>query len=143
MKKHHITALIVSVVALLMAVTAGKAFLEHRRPEAIVRGPGVTGIRKLSSWFPTLAGSPGDTDVYIFQGEESGGSMLIIGGTHPNEPSSFLSAVLLIENAVVNAGTLYVIPRANSSGFTHNDPQEGAPMGYSLTLSDGSSRYFR
>jgi len=143
MKKHHITALIVSVVALLMAVTAGKAFLEHRRPEAIVRGPGVTGIRKLSSWFPTLAGSPGDTDVYIFQGEESGGSMLIIGGTHPNEPSSFLSAVLLIENAVENAGTLYVIPRANSSGFTHNDPQEGAPMGYSLTLSDGSSRYFR
>ena len=143
MKKHHITALIVSVVALAMALTAGKAFLEHRKPETIVRGPGVTEIRKLSAWFPALAGTPGDTDVYIFQGAQPGGSMLIIGGTHPNEPSSFLSAVLLIENAVVNTGTLYVIPRANESGFTHNDPQEGAPMGYSLELDDGSSRYFR
>ena len=39
------------------------------------------------------------------EGANPGGSMLIIGGTHPNEPSSFLSAVLLIENAGVDAGT--------------------------------------
>lgn len=143
MKKHHISALIVSLVALGMALIAGISFLEHRKPETIVRGPGVTEVRRLSAWFPALAGTPGDTDVYIFRGGEPGGSMLILGGTHPNEPSSFLSAVLLIENSVVRTGTLYVIPRANESGFTHNDPQEGAPLGYTLELGDGSTRYFR
>lgn len=143
MKKHHISALVVSVVALAMAVTASMAFLEHRIVEPIVKGPGVSEIRKLSAWFPGLEGTPGDTDVYIFKGKAPGGSMLIIGGTHPNEPSSFMSAVLLIENATVDTGTLYVIPRANASGFTHNDPQEGAPASYSFTLADGSRRTFR
>ncbi len=143
MKKHHISALAVSVIALSMAVTAGTTFLEHRVLEPIVKGPGVSEIRKLSAWFPGLAGTPGDTDVYIFKGNAPGGSMLIIGGTHPNEPSSFMSAVLLVENSTVQTGTLYVIPRANASGFTHNDPQEGAPVSYSFMLKDGSRRTFR
>ena len=143
MKKHHITALAISVVALAMAAVAGKTFLEHRIVEPIVRGPGVTDVRKLSAWYPGLAGTPGDTDVYVFEGDAPGGSMLVLGGTHPNEPSSFLSAVLLIENAIVRTGTLYVIPRANVSGFTHNDPQEGAPVTYSIPLKDGSLRTFR
>jgi len=143
MKKHHISALVVSVVALAMAVVASTTFLEHRILEPIVKGPGISEIRKLSAWFPGLAGTPGDTDVYVFKGNAPGGSMLIIGGTHPNEPSSFMSAVLLVENATVDTGTLYVIPRANASGFTHNDPQEGAPVSYSFTLKDGSSRTFR
>lgn len=143
MKKHHISALVVSVIALAMAVTASKTFIEHRIVEPLVKGPGVSEIRKLSAWFPGLAGTPGDTDVYMFKGDAPGGSMLIIGGTHPNEPSSFMSAVLLVENATVETGTLYVIPRANASGFTHNDPQEGAPVSYSFTLADGSRRTFR
>ncbi len=143
MKKHHISALAVSVIAIAMAAIASTTFLEHRKLEPIVKGPGVSEIRRLSAWFPGLAGTPGDTDVYIFRGDAPGGSMLIIGGTHPNEPSSFMSAVLLVENATVDTGTLYVIPRANASGFTHNDPQEGAPVSYSFTLADGSRRTFR
>jgi hypothetical protein len=143
MKKHHVSALLVSVLAAAMAFIAAAAFLEHRIPEPIIKGPGVTGLRKLSEWFPGLTGTPGDTEVYIFRGAAPGGSMLVLGGTHPNEPSSFLSTVLLIENAEVDTGTLYVIPRANTSGFTHNDPQEGAPTRYSFGLPDGSRRYFR
>lgn len=69
--------------------------------------------------------------------------MLVLGGTHPNEPSGFLSAVLLVENASASRGTLYVIPRANNSGFTHNDPQEGAPERYTIALPDGTTRTFR
>jgi hypothetical protein len=118
-------------------------FLEHRRVEPIVKGPGVTEIVKLSKWYPGLAGTPADTDVYVFRGKKSGGSMLVLGGTHPNEPAGFLSAVLLIENATLESGTMYVIPRANNSGFSHNDPQEGAPTGFHFTLADGSTRFFR
>jgi len=143
MQKHHISAVVISILTLAACAVAGASFLEHRRVEPIVRGPGVTEVVRLSRWYAGLAGTPADTDVYVFKGSAPGGSMLIIGGTHPNEPSSFLSAVLLIENASVDAGTLYVIPRANASGFTHNDPQEGAPTAYSFTLPDGSRRTFR
>ncbi|TFG84146.1 MAG: succinylglutamate desuccinylase [Spirochaetales bacterium] len=143
MQKHHISAVIISILMLAACVVAGVTFLEHRKVEPIVRGPGVTEIVKLSKWYPGLEGTAADTDVYIFKGEAPGGSMLVLGGTHPNEPSGFLSAVLLIENATMASGTLYVIPRANNSGFSHNDPQEGAPTGYHFTLSDGSTRFFR
>ncbi len=143
MKRHHATALAVTLLALAAAAAASVRFLDHRRPEAIVRGPGVTEVRMLSEWLPDLAGSPGDTEVYVLRGASPGSSMLVLGGTHPNEPSSFLSAVLLVENSSTAAGTLYVIPRANASGFTHNDPQEGAPENYSIVLHDGSKRTFR
>ncbi|NLJ46619.1 MAG: succinylglutamate desuccinylase [Treponema sp.] len=143
MKRHHATALAVSILALAAAAAASVRFLDHRKHEILVRGPGVSEVRMLSEWLPDLAGSPGDTEVYVFRGSSPGSSMLVLGGTHPNEPSAFLSAVLLIENAEVSSGTLYVIPRANASGFTHNDPQEGAPETYSIPLPDGSKRTFR
>jgi hypothetical protein len=54
-----------------------------------------------------------------------------------------MSAILLIENARVDKGTLYVIPRANNSAFTHNDPQEGAPASFTINKPDGTSRRFR
>ncbi len=143
MQKHHISATIITVLTLLACALAGASFLEHRKVEPIVAGPGISEIAKLSKWYPGLAGTPADTDVYVFRGKAPGASMLVLGGTHPNEPSSFLSAVLLIENAEVASGTLYVIPRANNSGFSHNDPQEGAPTAYHFTLPDGSTRTFR
>jgi len=143
MKRHHLSALVVCAGLVALAVIAGSSFLAHRVPEAIVSGPGVREIRMLSEWFPGLAGTPGDTEVYVLSGNEPGGKALILGGTHPNEPASHISAVLLIENAVVARGTLYVIPRANASGFTHNDPQEGAPLSFSFSLGDGSTRSFR
>ena len=143
MKRHHITALVVSLAALAACAASAVRFLDHRKPEAIVRGKGVREVRMLSDWLPDLGGSPGDTEVYVLEGTAPGGSMLVLGGTHPNEPSGFLSAVLLIENASVSRGTLYVLPRANNSGFTHNDPQEGAPEKYSIALPGGSTRTFR
>ncbi|GHV51196.1 hypothetical protein AGMMS49579_06050 [Spirochaetia bacterium] len=143
MKRHHITAIIVGCAAIAMSIISGGEFLAHRKPEIIVTGPGVTSVRKLSEWYPGLAGTHGDTDVYVFQGKEPGGSMLVLGGTHPNEPSGLLSAVLLIENVRAARGTLYVIPRANNSGFTHNDPQEGAPASFSINTPDGRERTFR
>jgi hypothetical protein len=38
---------------------------------------------------------------------------------------------------------MYVIPRANNSGFTHNDPQEGSPLSYTIGKPDGTARKFR
>jgi len=127
-KRRYATAILFLALALAAGAVAGASFLSMREPEPIARGPGVSEIRKLSDWFPGLAGGPGDTEVYVLRGEAPGGSMLVLGGTHPNEPAGFLAAVLLVENARVSSGALYVIPRANASAFTHNDPQEAAPQ---------------
>jgi len=141
-KKHGAT-IIIAVITLAVLVITGREFLEHRTPEIIIPGPGITEVRHLSDWYPALKGSRGDTEVYILRGQEPGGSMLVLGGTHPNEPSGYMSAILLIENAKVAKGTLYVIPRANNSGFTHNDPQEASPALFSIKKPDGSARQFR
>ncbi|MDH7483726.1 MAG: succinylglutamate desuccinylase [Spirochaetales bacterium] len=142
MKKHTLTAILCAAVALAAAVIAGSSFLKARKPIPIARGPGVAEVKMLSDWFPGLKGSPGDTEVYILQGARPGASMLVLGGTHPNEPSGHLAAILLIEKARVAAGTLYVIPRANASGFTHNDSQEGAPQQFTIQTPEGP-RVFR
>ena len=141
--KKHISTIIISVIIIAVLFITGNEFLKHRIPETIVRGPGVTEVKLLSDWYPGLKGSRGDTEVYILKGREQGGSMLVLGGTHGNEPSGYMSAILLIENARPVKGTLYVIPRANNSGLSHNDPQEGAPTSFTINKPDGSSRQFR
>lgn len=91
----------------------------------------------LSEYLPDLADTFGDTEVYVMQGEKEGASMLVLGGTHSNEPSGHMAAVTLIEHGKVESGTLYVIPRANNSAFTHNDAQEASPHFYHIETASG------
>lgn len=135
-----------SVFILLLAAVSSIAvyeFSKMKQDPPIIPGPGVKQILPLSHWFEGLKGSPLDTEVYVLKGNSEGGRMLIIGGTHPNEPAGFITAILFIENARVEAGTIYIIPRANHSAFTHSEPGEGAPQFFHITLSDGSTRTFR
>jgi len=137
MQRHTITAIICLAGALAAAAIAGASFLSMRTPDVIVPGPGVTEVKMLSDWFSGIKGTPGDTEVYVMKGADDGASMLILGGTHPNEPAAHLAAILFIENVVPQKGTLYVIPRANASGFTANDPQEGAPQRFTIQTPNG------
>ncbi len=99
-------------------------------------------IVKLSSYFDGIKGTNADTDVYIYEGAEDGGSVMVLGGTHPSEPAGFISAVLLIENINVEKGRVFIIPRANNSGFTCTDPQEGFPQHFGIET-PGGVRNFR
>ena len=136
------TGILILIFSAIIAFLAGKEFLKMREPEPIVTGEGVTSIQKLSDYLPSLKGTSGDSDIYVFKGEEEGGSTLVLGGTHGNEPSGLMAAILLVENAKVNKGTLYVIPRTNGSGLTHNDPQEGSPQRFHIKTPFGE-RWFR
>lgn len=138
----RITATIFLVLVLIIAFISAQSFLKMYEKEPIVKGPGVTRTEMLSDYFPSLKNSPGDTEIYVLEGAEPGGSTLVLGGTHPNEPAAYLASVVLIENAVVKKGTLYVIPRANSSAFTHNDAQEGSPQKFTIKTEFGE-RWFR
>lgn len=136
------SAVILVVVALAVAGVAGWTFRQMHVDEPIMAGPGVTEVRLLSHWFPGLQNTPGDTKVYILRGQEPGGRVLVMGGNSPNEPAGFVSAVLLVENARMQIGELWVIPRANRPGFTHTSPKEATPQGFTIPTPHGD-RHFR
>lgn len=141
-KKSWMSATALLVLAAAAIGYLAVQFLSMREVEPIYPGPGVTEIKMLSDWYPGLKGTAGDTEVYVLKGEKEGDSMLVLGGTHPNEPSGLVGAVLLIENVVMEEGTLYVIPRTNNSAMTCTDPQEGAPMRFTIST-PGGDRWFR
>ncbi len=140
--RHIITASVLCILVVVAVVYLATVFRSQHEAEPIYPGPGVTDIKMLSTWFPALEGTNGDTEVYILDSGVPGASMLVLGGTHPNEPSGFISAVALIEFCQPSMGTLYVIPRANNSAFTCTDPQEAAPMRFTIDTQNGT-RWFR
>ncbi len=142
LKGTPLTAAVLLLAAVGLAAMAGMSFRAMWEDDVFVPAPGFE-RKMLSSWFDGLAGSPADTPVYVQQGEEQGGTVLILGGTHPTEPASMVTATLFIERAQVTKGRLIVIPQANLLGFTHNSPQEAHPQSISFTVSDGSVRRFR
>ncbi len=136
------TAFILLALSMLVVVAVTPDFRRMHVEEPIRKGPGVTTVKQLSDYFAKLKGTNGDTPVYVLDSGKPGGTALVLGGTHPNEPSSFLSALLLIENAKPAKGRLIVIPRANNSGFSHTDYTEGAPQHFMLKAASGE-RWFR
>ncbi|MDI6863874.1 MAG: succinylglutamate desuccinylase/aspartoacylase family protein [Pseudothermotoga sp.] len=119
--------LLFCAVTLVMLIGSVEPFMNQRTLENIDPGPGVTHVKKLSDYYPSLRGTVGDTDVFVLEGEEPGGCALIIGGTHPNEPAGYVTARIIVEHFNVQKGKLIVIPRANNSAFTHTQPLEATP----------------
>jgi len=113
-----------------------------RQAAPIIQGDGLTQTKPLSDYFQGIKNTNGDTDVYFFEGETPGGTVLILGGTHPNEPAAFITAVCLIENLKTAIGRVIILPRANNSAFTHNDPQEANPQRFVIKTENGE-RWFR
>lgn len=141
-KTHAWTAAGLVALAAVAAVLAARAFLGMTRAEPVRPSPGLTRQARLSDYLPALAGTAGDTDVFIFEGREAGGTVLVTGGTHPNEPAGYVSAVVLTENLRAVRGKVIVIPRANASGFTCSDPQEANPQRFTVETARGP-RVFR
>ena len=139
---HIITASILSLLAICAVVYLAVVFGAARKAEPIYPGEGVTQVRMLSEWCPSLKGTAGDTEVYVLDSGTPGASMLVLGGTHPNEPAGYISAVMLVEYCRPSCGILYVIPRSNNSGFTCTDPLEASPMTFGIETA-GGVRTFR
>ncbi|MHB8770975.1 MAG: succinylglutamate desuccinylase/aspartoacylase family protein [Syntrophales bacterium] len=138
----HIQSVFLLVVAAAMVAWSGVDFRTLYEREVVVKGPGVTAVRQLSDYFPALKGTVADTDVFILEGNKPGGTVFVMGGVHANESAGMLSAVMLVENAVVTAGRLIVVPHANESGFTNTAPSEGVPPRFHIKTPWGS-RWFR
>lgn len=141
MKRHKINAIVFLGISLGLGFFSSLKFLKMREAEPIIPGGGVSRTAMLSDYFIGIKNTRGDTEVFLLEGEP-GGVILILGGTHPNEPASLVTAVCLIENVLPVQGRIIVIPRANNSGFTHNDPQEANPQRFTIPTAAGE-RWFR
>lgn len=133
---------IVLIIAVIVAVVAAVDFLSMRKPLEIKKGSGITEIKRLSDYFVDIKETRGDSEIYFLKGDKPGGTVLVLGGTHPNEPAGHLAAVILVEKVKMNTGQLIVLPRANGSGFTHNDPQDATPQAFNIDAASGK-RWFR
>lgn len=130
------------LIFLAVLIPAGLSFYRSRHlAEPVVLGPGVTGVKKLSNYFPGIKGSINDAKIYIL-GEDSGrGSVLILGGSHPEEPAGRLAAWIIIENAKMKAGRILVIPTANPSASTSTRPGGAYPPDYSIKTPWGEQKF--
>ena len=87
----------VKIMTLLAVIAstgvAGKLFHEHRSfREPVVAGEGLSSVKKLGDYSKSVAGTINDANVYIFDSGVPGGAILIIGGTHAEEPAANVSA---------------------------------------------------
>jgi predicted deacylase len=106
-------------IGAVLILFAGKSFYGSRHlKEPVVAGPGVTMVRKLSESFQGLKGSINDANVYVLEGKKPGGSVLLLGGSHPEEPAGRLATWVLTENAVVEQGRIFILNSANRSATT-------------------------
>jgi len=138
------TTLLLAVVA--VAAVSAHSYLQMRSPP-----PGVDRVvphegfvkKRLGEYFDGISGTPADTDVYIQTGAEPGGTVLVLGGAHANEPAGVIAAVVMLERAEVERGRLIIVPYANMMGRSHTFPQDAHPQTFSFRTASGEERIFR
>jgi hypothetical protein len=125
-----------------LLVWGGRPLYRHRHFDMeVVKGPGVTNVGRLSDYSPGLKGTMADTPIFVLEGKKPGGKALLLGDTHSNEPEGLLASLLYIENAVVEAGTLYIIPFFNNSGSRNTRPGDGYPLYFDVPTDWGALRF--
>lgn len=133
-------------VFLFIFILSGLSFYRSRHlKEAVVLGESVLEVRKLSHYFPGINGSINDANVYVLgnQSEDSeNGSALILAGSHPEEPAGRLAAWLIVENARVKTGRIFVILTANPSASTATRLGGAYPPDY-IIITPWGQRKFR
>ena len=142
----RLTATLLLVASVAVAGVSAHSYLEMRYPDPdvdrVVPHAGFV-HKRLSDYFDGIRDTPADTDVYIQEGAEPGGTVLILGGTHANEPAGMVAAVVLLERADVTRGRLIVAPYANMMARTHTFPQDAHPQTFQFETTAGTTRTFR
>jgi len=146
MKKNMSRVWIVKSILLFVVIAtiiiAGIQLYKHRHYRMpIVAGPGVTKVSKLSDYSMGLKGTVADTNVFFLEGKEEGGKIFIMANTHSNEPAAILTALIFVENAVVDKGTVIIIPEFNNSAGRNTRPGDGYPLYYEISTDWGSKKF--
>lgn len=130
------------LLALSVTIITGLSFNATRKKEAVfVVREGIVETEKLSKYNLGLKNTCGDADIFIIDSGKPGPSLLVLGGTHGNEPAGQVAATLFLENAVVENGKIFVLTETNKCGYTSSYPQEGAPVTYNISTEFGSREF--
>ena len=139
---HSLFKTIIILIIAVIVILSGVQFYQHRHYQlTIVAGPGVTKVAKLSDYCKGLEGTMADTHVFFLEGKEEGGKILLFANTHSNEPAAILTALIFIENAVVEKGTVIIIPQFNNSGSRNTKPGDGYPLFFEIPTEWGSKKF--
>jgi len=134
--------IIVLVIVLVLAFLGGREFYEIRHfKQSIIVSDSFTKRFMLSDYSEGIKGTWADTPVYLYDSGEPGGSMLLLGGTHPYEPATMLAAYVAAENISVKKGKVYIIPAANYSAMTLGILGNAYPKYYTLDTEWGSKKF--
>jgi len=140
-KEWTIKTVIITVVIAIMVFTGIQMYRHRHFDVPLVAGPGVTKVARLSDYAPRLKGTMADTNVFFMEGKEPGGTLFLMANTHSNEPASMLAAVIILENAVVERGTLIVMPQFNNSGGRNTRPGDGYPLYFTIPTAWGGKTF--
>jgi predicted deacylase len=126
----------------LLLVFSGLSFYRHRHlQEPVVISDGVTEVKKLSSYFTRLEGTVNDCNLYFLEGQEEGGTIMILGGTHPEEPAGRLASWIFAENATVQQGRIIAVLSANRSASTVTKLGAAYPADYTIPTNWGGQKF--
>lgn len=139
---HRLTTTVSLALTVALVVLSARVFRRQHVPDVLHPSAALTRTVRLSEINPHLKGTAGDTNVYVFDSGVSGGSLLILGGTHASEIAGQLTAIMMLENLRIEAGRIFIIPNANPSAITNTEPQEAHPRGVEFQT-PGGPRFFR
>ena len=114
-----IRKIIAAALGAALAAGAGLSFYRSRHlREPVVAGPSVRRVVSLGDYFAPIKGTVNDANVYVLEGPKPGGTVLLLGGTHPEEPAGRLTPWIFAENAELAQGRIIILLSANRSATT-------------------------
>ncbi len=79
--------IVIGIFGLALLFFSGASFYRSRHlKEPVVASAGVAKVVKLGDYFQGVRGTINDSNVYVLEGSEPGGTILVLGGSHPEEP---------------------------------------------------------
>jgi len=142
MKRPGLVKTVLIFLFLIFLIQGGLQLYRHRHFDVpVVAGPGVTRVARLSDFGPGLKGTMADTLVYFLEGTEPGGKAILLSNTHANEPEGLLATLLMVENAVVEKGSLIIIPQFNRSASRNTRPGDGYPLYFEIPTDWGRKTF--
>jgi predicted deacylase len=134
--------IVIAALGVALAVAAGLSFSRSRHlAEPLVAGPGVARVATLGDYFAPIKGTVNDSNVYILEGREPGGTFLLLGGTHPEEPAGRLTAWIFAERTAIVRGRILVIPTANRSASTVTRLGGAYPPDFTIPTAWGGQKF--
>jgi hypothetical protein len=132
----------IACIGLALLATSGVSFYRSRHlREPVVLGPGVASVRHLGDYFAGIRGTINDANLYVLEGKQPGATILVLGGSHPEEPAGRLVPWVLVENAVMEKGRMIVALSTNRSATTSTRPSGAYPADFSIRTPWGAQKF--